>query len=130
MCNGSTPGGQTPGTVQGGESQNKNLRLQILLLFYDDRKIDKEEVKKESQENKESQESEDGFSCIVQIGDICANASYKIFGGDTSDLEEKKVEFIHIKERLSGNKEKDKKDLEKYQEKIKNIVSKNKKKYH
>ncbi len=111
-----TTGSQSVSTKNRGESQKQNLRLRILLLFYDNRTIDKKIAEDKSEE------IEDGFSCVVQNGDICVKASCKILGGEASNLEIIKDEIIPIKERLSGNKEKDKKVLKQYQKVIINKI--------
>jgi len=107
---------QTINFEESNMSQKQNLRLRILLLFYDDRTIDKKIAEDKSEE------IEDGFSCVVQNGDICVKASCKILGGEASNLEIIKDEIIPIKERLSGNKEKDKKVLKQYQKVIINKI--------
>lgn len=111
-------GGKVAETSNTVESQKQNLRLRLLLLFYDDRKIDKKIA------DDKSEDVEDGFSCVAQNGAVLAKtSSYRIFGGDLrTELEVKMNEIIPIKERLSGNKEKDKKFLKQYQKVIINKI--------
>lgn len=103
---------QTINFEESNMSQKQNLRLQILLLFYDDRKID------EITEYKNEEVDDNGSTCIVQNGDICTKASFKISGVEIDASENIETASICIKEKLSGNKEKDKKVLKQYQKVI------------
>lgn len=100
---------QTINFEESNMSQKQNLRLQILLLFYDDRKID------EITEYKNEEVDDNGCTCIVQNGDICTKASFKISGVEIDASEKIETASICIKEKLSGNKKKDKSVLKKYQ---------------
>lgn len=97
-------------------SQMLNLRLQILLLFYDDKRMDK------NAEYKDEEVEDNDYSCIVQYGDICANTSFKISGVKEDVLEKIETRRICIPEKFSGDKKKDKKVLEKYQIEILCII--------
>lgn len=101
--------GQSIYKVNGNESQDINLRLRIILLFYDDLKGEKL--------------SDDDY-CTTQNGDFLAKVELEIFGEvNVSKKEEIKNERINIPEKLSGSKKKDQKILKKFQKKIEEIIN-------